>query len=113
MFQKKNTMVIIFAESPVKSPKTAQKTYQTVWFKWIFELRKFRKFDLKEFSYEKSKWNFDGTNELVRSPVIFTVFWGFLIAEQIFFSLQVKRTLINSNKLYIRVASWVAQRLKT
>ena len=30
MFQKKNTMVIIFAESPVKSPKTAQKTYQTV-----------------------------------------------------------------------------------
>ena len=89
-------MVIIFAESPIKSPKPAQKTWQTVWFKWVSELCKF---ELKEFSYEKSKWNFDGTNELVRSPVIFKVFWGFLIAEQIFFSLQAKRTLINSNKL--------------
>ena len=47
------------------------------------------------------------------ATIIFILFWDFLAFEQIFLSLQVKRSVINSNKLVIEVASWVAERLKT
>ena len=45
-------------------------------------------------------------NFIRQHSIMFTIFWAFLMVEQIFLSLQVKRTVIN---LYV----WVAERLKT
>ena len=43
-----------------------------------------------------------------KATIMFIIFWDFLMVDQIFLSQQVKRSLVISNKLYLRDASRVA-----
>ena len=50
----------------------------------------------------------------ITTTIIDIIFWDFLILYQIFFSPQVKQSvIISKKKWYIRVASRVAEQLKT
>ena len=52
-------------------------------------------------------------NQII-TTIIDIIFWDFLILYQIFFSPQVKQSvIISKKKWYIRVASRVAEQLKT
>ena len=92
-FKKKDAMATAFAGIRTTWPKRVWKNdliYMIFRITWV---------RIKEVFIWEFHRNCDGTNEFVRSTIMFIIFWDFLMIKQIFFSLQVKQRVIISNKL--------------